>query len=321
MTSPGKYRHLMQSSTPHGHFVVLAIDHRSNLLSALNHYAARPVTDSDFRAFKRSVLASLLPSASAVLTDPVFGIGPGLSERFIPGQVGLLAPLEVTNYDLHPRERLTRFIEGWSVSKIKRIGGSGVKLLLYYHPDDKLATEKRELVSMIVDMCNHLDIPFFLEPIAYSLNPNQSLEADELRQVVVQSVRTFSALGVDVLKLEFPVNPKQISDEAVWKSAVDEVNAACTVPWALLSGGVDYTTFVRQAEIACSAGASGVIVGRAVWGEAVEIQDLDRQEFLHTTGRARMQELHRICTTCATPWWTKVSSPDLGDNWYQSYSE
>ncbi len=311
----------MQSSTPEGHFVILAIDHRANLLASLNKHAPQPLTDADFTAFKSQIQASLLPSASAILTDPVYGIGSGIAGGLIGGQVGLLAPLEITNYDLHPRERITKFIEGWSVAKIKRVGGSGVKLLLYYHPDDSLATEKRDLVSRIVDESNRHDIPFYLEPIAYSVDPAGKLSVDELRQVVVESARIFSQLGVDVLKLEFPVDPKQSMDEVIWKQALDELNVACTVPWAILSGGVAYAIFKRQAEMACAAGASGVIVGRAVWGEAVELQGAARQAFLNDTGKSRMQELRQICVQSAESWQLRTSVPDVQGEWYKSYSE
>jgi tagatose 1,6-diphosphate aldolase len=321
LISPGKYRHLAQSSTPAGHFVVLAIDHRANLLAALNQHAPQPVTDGDFVAFKQAVLAALLPGASAVLTDPDYGIGPGLTAGTIGGQVGLLAPLEVTNYDVHPRDRATRFIDGWSVGKIKRVGGSGVKLLLYYHPDDSLATGKRELVSRIVADCQRFDIPLFLEPIAYSLDPDRGLSADEHLQVVVESARTFSALGVDVLKLEFPVNPRHTSDESVWRTAAQAVNAACSVPWAILSGGVDYPTFARQAAVACAAGACGVIVGRALWGEAVELQGAARQSFLETTATARMSELQAICAASASSWQSRLPALELAARWYTTYPE
>ena len=39
----------------------------------------------------------------------------------------------------------------------------------------------------------------------------------------------------------------------------------------LLSAGADYKTFNRQVEIACKAGASGFLAGRALWQEGVQI--------------------------------------------------
>ncbi len=319
MTTLGKYRHLAQCSTPAGHFNILAIDHRGSLLDNLNQHAPKPLTDDEFTAFKQHVMRRLLPESSAVLADPEHGFGPGIASGVIGGQVGLLSPLEVTDYHLHPSRRLTNFIPNWNIAKIKRIGGSGVKLLLYYHPDADIAPQKGDLVQSLALECQVHDIPFFLEPIAYSLDPKQALTNAELRKVTVKMARTFSKMGVDVLKLEFPLDVKQESNEAVWREALEGLNAACGVPWALLSAGVDYPTFRRQAELACQAGASGVIVGRAVWAEAVELQGDARDRFLATTARQRMKELADICARLATPWCDKVAAPDVGAGWYANY--
>lgn len=302
MTTLGKYLHLMQSSTPAGHFTILAIDHRGNLMDSLSKHA--PVTPESFTAFKQQVMTHLVPFASAVLVDPEYGLRPGIKNGIIHGQVGLLAPLEVTNYQVHASERDTEFIPNWSVGHIKRIGGTGVKLLLYYNPDDeKKAAVKRELVARIAHECQHYDIPFFLEPIAYGINT--PLRSEEKRRLVVECARTFRP---DVLKLEFPVAPTD--DESVWVEALEEVNAACSVPWTLLSAGADYPTFRRQTELACKAGASGVIVGRAIWAEAVALQGEAREHFLKYEAAARIQELGEICAAYGADWRQKVQITD-----------
>jgi tagatose-1,6-bisphosphate aldolase len=126
-------------------------------------------------------------------------------------------------------------------------------------------------------------------------------------------------MGIDVLKTEFPLDVKQEPDETVWHTALAELNAACSVPWALLSAGVDYATFKRQAELACQAGASGVIVGRAVWSEAVSLQGQAREDFLKTTGRQRMKELADMCAASAVNWRQKVASPNVPFDWFQDY--
>lgn len=319
MTTLGKFRHLSRCSTHEGHFVVLAIDHRTNLLAQLNRYASEPLTDSAFMAFKQSLIRSLAPEASAVLTDPAYGIGAGISAGIIGGHIGLLAPIEVTNYDLHPSQRDVEFIPGWSVSKIKRVGGDGVKLLLPYHPGEASAEQKRAIVRQIVDKCGRYDIPFFLEPIPYPLDADGRLENAELRQVSTEMAQSFSAMGVDVLKMSFPLDPAQEPDEEVWLSACRELNAACSVPWALLSGGVDYEIFAKQVRTACMAGASGVIVGRAVWNEAVFLQGAERAAFFRATAAERMRALAAICHTQATPWYTRVEVPNAPLNWYETY--
>jgi tagatose-1,6-bisphosphate aldolase len=283
------------------------------LLEALNRHALQPISDAEFAAFKQAVMRAAMADVSAVLTDPAYGIGVGIAERVLSGRVGLLAPIEVTDYNIHPSQREMALIPNWSVAQIKQVGGDGVKLLLPYHPDAANTQEKHDFVSRIVDQCTQYDIPFYLEPIAYPLDPKGSLGDSELRQITVEMARRFSALGVDVLKLQFPATG---GDESVWWAACAEVNAAVQVPWVLLSGGVDYATFARQVQIACEAGASGVIVGRAVWNEAVTLQGAARDHFLATTMRDRLHELASICEGSARPWFDRVRAPDASLNWY-----
>jgi tagatose 1,6-diphosphate aldolase len=313
----GKYRHLSHASTLAGHFVVLAIDHRANLLDSLNTYAPAPLNDQTFTYFKQMVIDTLAPRASAVLTDPAYGIGAAVANRVLPGQVGLLAPVEVTNYDLSPDKREIEFIPGWSVEKIKLAGGDGVKLLLPYHPDSQNAVQKDAIVRQIVSECGKWDIPFFLEPIAYSLDSERPLSNEELRQVTINMATGFSDMGVDVLKLHFPVDPAQNQDENVWRAACESVNASCTVPWTLLSAGVPFDTFLKQARIACQAGASGVIVGRAVWNESIPLQGEERAAFIRTTAVERIDQLSKLCADYATPWFERVKTPANGPDWYQ----
>jgi len=315
--TPGRWRHLGQSSTPEGHFVVLALDHRGNLRGSLDNAAGRALTDAEFAAFKSEVIAALLPEASAVLTDPEYGL-PGFLAAPRSARAGLLMPLEVTDYSLHPSRRTTTLIEGWGVERIKRAGGSGVKLLLYYHPGAGNAANQRLFAAQVLEQCHISDIPFFLEPIAYSLDPDKPLPADELRQVVIDSARTFSEMGVDVLKLEFPCDATQ--DQAVWHDALHEMSAVCTVPWTLLSAGVSFDIFVKQVQAACEAGASGVIAGRAVWSEAVALQGDARSHFLATTARERMRTLAKICANSAARWQDHAGpSPALVPGWFHAY--
>lgn len=298
MLKVGKLRHITQCCTPDGHFIILAIDHRANLKEKLDAAAPAPLTDEQFTAFKVQVMEQLLDHASAVLVDPIYGLEAGIRSQVITGQHGLLAPLEVTDYSLHPSQRTMKYIEDWGVAGIKANGGNGVKLLLPYHPDSADASQKHDEVARIVAECEVYQIPFFLEPIAYSLDPDIPLTSAEKRDIVVRSAAQFSRAGADVLKVEFPAMPSD--DESYWQSALTELNDACgTVPWALLSAGVNYETFRRQVEMACKAGASGVIVGRAVWSDAIYLQGSERDEFLRVTARERMATLAYICMTHA----------------------
>lgn len=307
--SLGKFRHLSRCSTEAGHFVILAIDHRANLRQALEH--AHPISDAEFRDFKLAVIEAARSRVSAVLGDPAYTLGSLVAQRIFTG--GLLSPLEVTDYDIHPSQRPLNWIPGWSAAKVKRMGGDGVKLLLPYHPDLPDAKTKNQQVSQLIQQCQQLDLPLFLEPIACSLRPGERLSSPEQGRLTVEMAEAFSQKGADILKLQLPAH------EPEWAPTCEQLAERCSSPWALLSGGVDFETFCRQAELACEAGASGVIVGRAVWSEATALQGKDRSQFLQHQVAERLQRLADICAEKARPF-QQCGTPGIPPlNWYQSY--
>ena len=317
MTSIGIYRHLSRCSSTQATFCIIAIDHRANLRASLDHTHGTPISDEAFRAFKRDVAQALLPHSTAILTDPDFGIGAGIVEGNIPANKGILAPLEVTDYDLHPSLRDTEFIPHWSIEQIKAVGGDGVKLLLYFNPTDQpKAQAKIALVEHLQTQCRRAQLPLFLEPIPYSVDPAHDLNDADYTEMVIESARLFAQMDVDILKVPFPVNEKLNTEEGAWQAALTRLDQACgNVPWTLLSAGASFDVFLRQAEMACQAGASGVIVGRAVWAEAVNLNEAERVQFLNTVGIQRMQQLAQVCQR-ATAWRDKLPSLTFETGWY-----
>jgi len=320
MTTLGKARHLAASATAGGHFNILAIDHRGNLWEELVK-ADPSLSDMGFTAFKRDVITALAPFASAVLTDPTYGIAPGVREGWLPPSLGLLAPLEVTDYDQHPSRRRFTPILDWSVGKIKRVGAAGVKLLLYYHPKADNAPTQRAIATTVIADCEKYDIPLYLEPIVYSPRETAPLTPNSFRDAVIASAATFSELGADILKMQFPVEAAHTPDEGEWRAALRELDEVCAVPWTLLSGGIAYDVFKRQALLACEAGASGIIAGRALWKEAINIPWADRKAFLETVSAPRLRELSAICASAARPYTEKVTPPAADIGWMPYYGE
>jgi tagatose-1,6-bisphosphate aldolase len=136
---------------------------------------------------------------------------------------------------------------------------------------------------------------------------------------VVETASRLTPLGIDILKAEFPLDVKDERDEKVWAEACRELTQASQVPWALLSSGVDFETFLRQVSVACESGASGVIAGRAIWKEAVGLETANRQTFLSTVAIERLQALTAICNQHAVPW-TRYYPPELvPEGWYRDY--
>ena len=140
---------------------------------------------------------------------------------------------------------------------------------------------------------------------------------------MIETARRLTAIGGDVLKAEFPYDASVI-DPARWREACDELDAASQVPWVLLSGGVDDATFEAQVEVACAAGASGVLAGRSVWEGAATLDAPARDAFLATTGRDRLRRLAELVDGAGRPWHEHpgalASAREPAEGWYRDYA-
>jgi tagatose 1,6-diphosphate aldolase len=193
-----------------------------------------------------------------------------------------------------------------------------VKLLVYYHPDSPTAAEIQSAVRKVADECNRYDLGLMLEPLSYSLNAEKKISSSEKRYVVTESIRHLIIPGVDVLKAEFPLDIAEDTKEVTWVQACAEISALSPVPWIVLSAAVDYEAYLRQVEIACSVGASGSAVGRAVWQEAVHMDREARLAFLRITGRERLVRLTALCSNAAKPV-SDFYTADAPFDWYKTY--
>lgn len=312
--SPGKQRGLQQCVADNDTFCILALDHRRVVQQAFDTYPQ--AVD-----FKRQVLTALSPFITAVLLDPTLGAGPLIADHTLPGKLGLLVSVEKSGYEGPDTARVSRLPEHWNVAAIKRMGASAVKLLVYYHPDAPTALAMRELVRQVSAECQQHDLTLFLEPMSYSLNAQEKKPLGSERQrVVIQSARELCACGGDVLKAEFPFDSGWSNHVPDWEKACRELSEAAQIPWVLLSAGQPYEEFLEQAEIACRAGASGVLAGRSIWKEALNLPDNDRRQFLESTARVRMQALKSVCSRFARPYTVFYPPTSVSAEWAEDYA-
>lgn len=318
----GKLRRLQQCSTPDGMFVVVALDHRDDLRKLLKPIEPDSLSYGEMAAFKSEVVQALAGVASAVVLDPQYGAAQAIAAGSLPGNIGLIVTIEASGYSGEANNRRSALLENWSVEKIARMGASAVKMRLHYHPEARSAAKQEALVDEVVAACRQLDIPLFLEPLSYSLDAKaKGLPSAEKRAVVVDTARRLSPRGIDVLKAEFPLDATEEPRRGEWEDACHALTEASAVPWVLLSGGISFKDFTRQTEIACRCGASGVLVGRAVWKEATELRNKAHDDFLERTVVDRMVELGDLIAEYGTPW-TKYhpnQADEVGENWYEKY--
>jgi tagatose 1,6-diphosphate aldolase len=325
----GKIRGLQQIANADGILTMCAIDHRGSLRSMINEESPGEVDYTEMVERKVELCSSLAEYASAVLLDPVFGAAQCISRGVLPKSTGLLISIEASGYSGGKEHRLTELLSDWNVEKIKRMGASAVKILVYYRPDLKqLASQQLDTVNVVARECIEYDLPFLVEPVSYAVgsevgNPQEFAKVKE--QLVIETARDVTALPIDVLKAEFPADLRYKKDKSELIELCHRLDESSKVPWVILSAGVDFEFFCQQVEIACQGGASGFLGGRAIWQEAMHIDDArERVRYLATVGADRLKRLTEIASKYAVPWYKKFGVAghellDISPKWYREY--
>ena len=327
--SIGKLRGLQQLADSRGVMTMCAIDHRGALKRALNGENPAAVSYQNVVDFKLDLCEAVAPVASAVLLDPEYGAAQAIAAGLLPGPKGLLVSMEKTGYSGQSAARITELLPTWSVRKAKRMGASAVKLLVYFRPDLKdVASKQLDLVARLADRCMEEDMAFLVEPVSYPIEEKGASSekfAEMKPALVIETARLITALDVDVLKAEFPADTKFQRDQGKLLELCQELDQASRLPWVLLSAGVDFDSFRKQVEIACKAGASGFLAGRALWQEGAQIRSRkERMKFFQNTAAPRLRELAEIADTYGKPWYSRLNSEDgkltrVPADWYRRY--
>jgi tagatose 1,6-diphosphate aldolase len=321
--TPGKLAGLKKVSTDRGVIAAAAMDQRGSLQKSLAKEKGGDVTDAMMQEFKTLVTEVLTPHASAILLDPEWGL-PASKRR--AKNAGLLLAYEKTGYDKTGPGRLGDLLDHWSARRLKEAGADCVKILLYYTPfDPKDVNDKKHAwVERIGDECRANDIPYFLEFVGYEEGADEKgLEyAKKKPQIVTESMREFSKdrYGVDVLKVEVPVNMKFVEGTKSFagqkaytkQEAIDLFHKAASVatkPFIYLSAGVSNAEFSETLVLAGESGVkfNGVLCGRATWKEGIPIyakQGADAfRKWLETEGVKNIDNVNSKLKA-ATPWYS-----------------
>ncbi|MBI2870597.1 MAG: tagatose 1,6-diphosphate aldolase [Candidatus Omnitrophica bacterium] len=334
--TPGKLKGLRAVADKKGVIRAAAMDQRGSLRKAIakeRGVDAKAVTQKEMEEFKTSVSKALTPYASAILLDPEFGL-PAAKAR--SKNAGLLLAYESTGYDQTTPGRIPMLIPNWSVKKSKEAGADCIKILLYYTPFEKrdINATKHEWVKKIGDECAQNDMPFFLEFVGYDPDggDEKGLEyAKKKPEIVAGSMREFSKdkYGVDVLKVEIPVNLKFTQGTRAFKNqgvaytmdeAVEHYRTAeksATKPFIYLSAGVGDDEFRESLEIAIEAGINfaGVLCGRATWKDGIPIYAKQGVKafdaWLADRGVKNIQALNAVLATGARSWEDKFGNKTI----------
>ncbi|HEY7414519.1 MAG TPA: tagatose 1,6-diphosphate aldolase [Ktedonobacteraceae bacterium] len=323
----GKFNGINACADNRGIIAALAIDHRDNLLEAIAKARGKhgQTTAADMLTFKAAVTRNLTPFTSSVLLDPEYGLEAITSRA---ANSGILLAYEKSGYDVHIKGRLPDLLPAWSVRRLVEAGAQAIKVLIYYNPFDgeQINAVKQAHVERIGAECLGMDVPFFLEPLVYddAIGDEQGLEfARKKPEYVARAMEEFSKsrYGVDVLKVELPVNPAFVTGTRAYaaegtaysrQEAIEHFHntaSAAARPFIYLSGGSTDEVFCEMLEIAAEAGVryAGVLCGRASWQDAIAVYANEGvaalERWLAERGMQNMQALNNVLAQGATPWW------------------
>ncbi len=330
----GKFEGMSACADERGVIAALAVDHRGNLLHAIasSRGPGSQAMAADMLAFKTMVTKVLTPYASAILLDPEYGLG-AISSR-APG-TGVMLAYEKSGYDVNTKGRLPDLLPEWSVRRLVEVGAQAIKILLYYNPFDEgqINTAKQAYVERIGAECIAMDVPFFLEPLVYddAIGDEKGLAFARKRpEYVVRAIEEFSKsrYGVDVLKVEVPVNPsfvagtRAFTGEGIAYSRQEVIEhfritaSTASRPIIYLSAGATDEVFCEMLELAAEAGVkfSGVLCGRATWQEGIPVYASGGVEalghWLKDRGVENIQAVNKVLEYAATPWWDVYGGKD-----------
>jgi tagatose 1,6-diphosphate aldolase len=286
----------------------------------------KEITPDMMSEFKVAVSKVLTPHASAILLDPEFGLDAAHARS---KNAGLLLAYELSGYDNTQAGRLPDLLPHVSAKRIVDWGADAVKILIYYSPYDEAGINdiKHAFIERIGAECEANQIPFFLEFVGYDPKGGDEKGVEYAKakpEIVKKTMAEFTKpqYGVDVLKVEIPINAEYVEGSSVYKGQkaysheealkhFRESAAVATKPFIYLSAGVSNAQFTESLKMAAQAGTdySGVLCGRATWKDGIPVYAKQGvkalEDWLQQEGVKNISAVNDAITG-ATPWYAKM---------------
>ena len=273
-----------------GLMMVVACDQRGGMRKVLadTPEAQAAIDEAALGVVKAGIVQHLANKASCVLLDAVCAVPDVVDQGVLGRDTGLLIGLDASGWDTDAKGyRISKPVPGVTARRVRELGGTGAKLMVYLRPDrPEASTVNLDIIRDCIADFAAEDLLLVVEILTYQLKGESDADyAAAFPGLIVESARISVDLGSKVLKLPYPGTPE----------ACAEITALCgDIPWAVLSAGVDHSTFIGQVETAMQNGASGVIAGRALWKDCISLDSDTRREKLESIANARLREIQKV---------------------------
>jgi len=240
--------------------VTLAVDH----VKAMRACLAGEVSALELGRIKKQLAEA---GDVSVLTDPEHGLQAvreslGANQRLV---------VSIEDGDYASPEVPPRKLDGWDVGRIAEAGADFIKCFFWYQPGPD-GLRARQFLAEVARECEANRIPLMAEPVLVPSH-NDDRSSSRHGELLLETVRELSDSGATALKLEFGGGASGSTESGAEVSAA--ITEVSSVPWYLLSQGVSFEVFHRQLVVAIAGGASGCVVGRAVWCDLITANGLD----------------------------------------------
>jgi sulfofructosephosphate aldolase len=278
-------RALQQIMTSGGRFAVIAADHGQPLVDMLDGLGLSSAPEAQ-RAFKSDLVETVGRDASAVLLDPDVSLPAIVDDGLLARDVGLIVRIEADGCEVEDGLRQSQMIRGLGAEGARARGATAAKVMVFLRADrEDLDGYTAQMVRAALEDCRRADLLCVMELMTYRLDDESPEQfAARKEDLVVEGAVLLEECGSQVLKLEYPGSA----------AACRRVTDALSVPWAVLSAGVDHEAFCDQLRDAMDGGAHGFIAGRSLWKEAVGMPSEERRGFLDGVARRRMEDMLAI---------------------------
>ncbi|WP_370674507.1 tagatose-bisphosphate aldolase [Pleomorphomonas sp. PLEO] len=285
-----EYRGYQQICGTNGRMMVVACDQRGamrQILASTPEERAK-IDENKLGDVKSDIVAYLANSASCVLLDPVCAVPRVIDDGVLGRNTALLIGLDASGWDLDAKGyRLSKLVPGVDARRVRELGGTGGKLMVYLRPDRPEANTHniKTIRDCVADFAKE-DLLLVVEILTYAFDgEDEAAYKAKFGELIEGCARIALDNGSKVLKLPFPGSAA--SCRAISDMAGD-------VPWAVLSAGVDHKTFLGQVETAMQNGASGVIAGRALWKDCISLDRKVEQDRLATVATPRLRQIQDV---------------------------
>lgn len=292
-----EYRGYQQICGANGRMMVVACDQRGamrQILASTPEERAK-IDENKLGDVKSDIVAYLANSASCVLLDPVCAVPRVIDDGVLGRNTALLIGLDASGWDVDAKGyRLSKLVPGVDARRVRELGGTGGKLMVYLRPDRPEAnTHNIKIIRDCVADFAKEDLLLVVEILTYAFDgEDETAYKAKFGELIEGCARIALDNGSKVLKLPFP-------GSAAACRAISDM--AGDVPWAVLSAGVDHKTFLGQVETAMRNGASGVIAGRALWKDCISLDRKVEQDRLANIATPRLKEIQKILEAFAAP--------------------